>query len=145
MKKIFFILISLISLSACVMPASPNNDESKYQFANLEEVDSFLYRQVRGWQAIDARSLIINISPSESYLLILERNLRAIKYTEGIEISSVNSRVRANLDLVHILDQDVKVRPSRIETIYKLPSRAARQNARAIILGKEVDASGEII
>ena len=141
MKKLLIVLISLFSFSAQIGAASAN--DNKYLFPNLEEVSSFRNWQISGWQAIDARSLIVNISPSESYLLILDRNLRAIKFTEGIKISSSNSRVRANIDMVHVLDH--YARPSRIDTIYKLPNREAKQNVRAVILGEVIEDNREII
>ncbi|PCJ41540.1 MAG: hypothetical protein COA71_08260 [SAR86 cluster bacterium] len=141
MKKILFIIISLISFSVQAVTAA--SDEDKYHFDNLEEVRSFINWQVNGWQVIDSRSLIVNMSASESYLLILDRDLRALKFTESIRISSTNSRVRSNIDQVHVLDQFA--RPSRIKTIYRLPNREARQNARAKILAEEIVISGEAI
>ena len=141
MKKLLIVLISLLSFSAQTTTASAG--DNKYLFSNLEEVSSFRNWQISGWQAIDARSLIVNISPSESYLLILDRNLRAIKFTEQIRISSTGSRVRANIDMVHVSNQ--YARPSRIDTIYKLPNREALRNARAKILGEVIVVSGEVI
>lgn len=116
------------------------SDEEKYTFANLEEVDSFLYWQINGWNVIDSRSLIVNFSPSRSYLVILERNIRALNFTEQVKFSSRNSRVRANIDQVHVLNQFA--RPSRIEAIYLLPNREARQAVRAQIRSEELELSG---
>ncbi len=137
-KRAVLTVISLFSLSAFTVTAATNED--KYYFADLEEVDSFLYRQVRGWQAIDARSLIVNISAGRSYLVILDRNLTALNFTEQVQFSSRNSRVRANIDQVHVLNQ--YARPTRIETIYLLPGKAARLSARAKILSEELEVNG---
>lgn len=134
MKTLTAIFLSLLFFSTHVVAALP--DEEKYLFTDLEEVNSFRNWQISGWQAIDARSLIVNISPSDSYLLILDRNLRAIKFTEQIRISSKGSRVRANIDMVHVANQ--YARPSRIDTIYRLPNREAQQNVRATILAEEI-------
>lgn len=138
MKRALLTVISLFSLSAFTVTAA--TDEDKYYFADLEEVDSFLYRQVRGWQAIDSRSLIVNISAGRSYLVILDRNLTALNFTEQVQFSSRNSRVRANIDQVHVLNQ--YARPTRIETIYLLPGKAARLSARAKILSEELEVNG---
>ena len=133
MKKTLISLISVLFFTACAIPQSP--DANKYRFTSLEKVSSFKYRQINNWQAIDSRSLIININPSRSYLLILDRNVWAIKYTEQIKISSVNSRVRSNIDLVQVLNQ--VSRPGRIESIYLLPDREAQRRVRAEILSEE--------
>ena len=131
MKYLLIILLSCLSFSA---QAATTLDE-KYQFDNLEQVDDFLYWQVNGWQAIDSRSIIVNINPSQSYLLILDRNVWAIKYTEEIKITSRNSRVRKNIDLVQVLNQPS--RPGRIEAIYLLPDRESQRSVRAKIRGEE--------
>ena len=111
--------------------------DDKYYFADLEQVDDFLYWQINGWQAIDGSSLIVNFLPSRSYLVILDRNIRALMYTEQVQFSSRNSRVRANIDRVHVLNQFA--RTSRIEKIYLLPNREARQAVRAQIRSEETD------
>lgn len=134
MKYLLIILLSWASFSIQAMTASL---DEKYHFDNLEQVDNFLYWQTTGWQAIDSRSLIVNINPSQSYLLILDRNVWAIKYTEEIKITSRNSRVRSNIDLVQVLNQPS--RPGRIETIYLLPDLESQRHVRASILNKVVE------
>lgn len=131
-------IISLLGFSVLSsFAASAATEEDKYYFANLEQVDNFLYWQINGWQAIDERSLIVNFSPSRSYLVILDRNLRALMFTEQVRFSSRNSRVRANIDMVNVFDPIA--RPTRIEAIYLLPDREARQAVRAKILSEEID------
>lgn len=146
MKKIAVIIISLVSFSIQAIAAP--SDEEKYIFEDLEEVRSFFNWQVGGWQVIDSRSLIVTVSPSESYLLILERNLWAIKYTDQIRISSAGSRVRSNIDRVFVDNQPS--RPIRIDAIYLLPDRATRNSIRERITGEKpettlITASGEVI
>jgi hypothetical protein len=146
MKKIAVIIISLLSFSFQAI-AAPSDDE-KYIFDDLEEVRSFLNWQVYGWQVVDSRSLIVTVSPSESYLLILERNLWAIRYTDQIRISSTGSRVRSNIDRVFVDNQPS--RPIRIDAIYLLPDRATRNSIRSRILGEEpesalIPSTGEVI
>ena len=138
MKKILLTILSLFSFF--VIPAiasTADNDDEKYYFADLEQVDDFLYWQINGWQAIDSRSLIVNFSPSRSYLVVLDRNIRALMYTEQVQFSSRNLRVRANIDRVHVLNQFA--RTSRIERIYLLPNRETRQAVRAQIRSEELD------
>jgi len=144
MKRTLLTIISLLSFSIfsafAATGETATSEEDKYTFANLEEVDSFLYRQIGGWNVIDSRSLIVNFSPSRSYLVILERNLTALKFTEQVQFSSRNSRVRANIDQVHVLNQFA--RPSRIEAIYLLPNREARRAVRAKIRSEELEVNG---
>ena len=138
MKKILLTILSLFSFFAIPAIASTaDNDDAKYYFADLEQVDDFLYWQINGWQAIDSRSLIVNFSPSRSYLVVLDRDIRALMYTEQVQFSSRNLRVRANIDRVHVLNQFA--RTSRIERIYLLPNRETRQAVRAQIRSEELD------
>ena len=138
MKKTLIILFCLLCFTGCSLTTPP--DVSKYHFNNLEKVDSFKYRQINNWQAIDSRSLIISVSDSKSYLLILDRRgLQDLEFSEQIRISSDAYKVRAHTDLIHVVGQ--YGRPKRIETIYKLPNRQAQQNVRAVILGEVVEAT----
>ena len=138
MKKILITILSLSSFFAFPAIAdSATSNQDKYSFTDLEQVDNFLYWQINGWQAIDARSLIVNFSPSRSYLVILDRNLRALMFTEQVQFSSRNSRVRANIDMVNVFDPIA--RPTRIKAIYLLPDREARQAVRAKIRSEEID------
>ncbi len=131
---------SILLTSLPAFASTADNIDDKYQFADLEQVDDFLYWHVNGWQAIDSRSLIVNFSPSRSYLVILDRNIRALMFTEQVKFSSRNSRVRANIDMVHVLNQFA--RPSRIKAIYLLPNREARQAVRAQIRSEEINENG---
>ena len=105
--------------------------DSRYIFEDLEELEDFNTWGINGWQVLDSRSLIVNISPSRPYLLILDRNVSGLRSVEHIRISSINSRVLSGIDRVQVLDN--YSRPARIEKIYLLPDRASRQNAREVI------------
>ncbi len=145
MRALSIILLILIFFSTHAVAADSNDD--KYHFANLEEVRSFLNWQITGWQAIDSRSLIIEVPGAVSYLLILDRDLQALMYTDQIKFSSTRgNRVRVNIDQIQVFDE--YARPSRITTIYRLPNREAHQNARAKILSEEPEAleiGGEVL
>jgi hypothetical protein len=146
LKNILVVMLGLIGFS--VQVAAAPSDDQKYIFEDLEQVPSFLNWRVYGWQPVDSRSLIITLSPSESYLLVLERNLWAIKYTENIRISSTGSRIRSNIDRVFVDDRIV--RPQRIDAIYLLPDRETRNSIRARIRGEEpqpvvIPTSGEVL
>ncbi|MDG2090310.1 MAG: DUF6491 family protein [Gammaproteobacteria bacterium] len=149
MKKTIVILLIIFNFTFIFSLKASVLDDENYIFDDLEQVDDFLYWQVGGWQAVDSRSLIVNINPSQSYLLILDRNVWAIKYTEQIKISSRNSRVRKNVDLVQVLNQPS--RPGRIVSIYLLPDRESQRSVRAKIRGEEIEgpiayiSDGEII
>ncbi len=137
MKKAMMFLLSVLSFSLVFFnqAAAIADDDEKYHFDDLEQIDDFLYWQARSWQVIDSRSLIIRISPAQSYLLILDQNIWALRYTEEISISSRNSRVRTNVDLVSVPNQ--AARRGRIEAIYLLPDRESRQHVYEQIRGIE--------
>jgi len=130
MKYISVILLSLIIFPAKAILAVSVDD--KYRFDNLEEVSSYLNWRVSGWSVIDSRSLIVNISRSKSYLVILAHDLPAMRYTDQIKITSMNSRVRSKIDRVYVPNQNS--RSTNIFAIYLLPDRTTRQDARKKIL-----------
>ncbi len=130
MKYISVILLSLIIFPAKAILAVSVDD--KYRFDNLEEVSSYLNWRVSGWSVIDSRSLIVNISRSKSYLVILAHDLPTMRYTDQIKITSMNSRVRSKIDRVYVPNQNS--RSTNIFAIYLLPDRTTRQDARKKIL-----------
>ena len=95
-------------------------------------MSSYLNWRVSGWSVIDSRSLIVNISRSKSYLVILAHDLPAMRYTDQIKITSMNSRVRSKIDRVYVPNQNS--RSTNIFAIYLLPDRTTRQDARKKIL-----------
>ena len=107
-------------------PAAASTSDSRYIFDELEEVDDFLSWNISGWQGLDSRSLIVDIAPGKSYLLILDRRVNGLRSGENISISSVNSRVTSGIDRVQFLD--IYSRPTRIGKIYLLPDRATRKS-----------------
>lgn len=125
--------LSAIIFSAAIFfftqAAGASAPDSRYIFDELEEVEDFLSWNIDGWQGLDARSLIVTVSPTKSYLLILDRRIIGLRSGENIKISSINSRVRSGFDQVQILD-GFSSRPTRIEKIYLLPDRTARHEAR---------------
>ncbi len=139
MKNILFIVFGLAATFSTIPSQAAQKKEldAKYSFNELEEVDSFRKWNVRSWKAVDSRSVIVDISPSQSYLIILDRNLRHLKHARNIHISSLNSRVYAGVDRVENHDSYFRPEvPVVIDKIYILPNRAARQDAREQILAR---------
>lgn len=124
----------LLSILLPVQAASAALPDPRYEFNDLEQVASFAHWNIRGWQVIDARSLIVETSASRSYLLILDHDIPALRFSEQIHISSANSMVNAGFDDVIVRDRFS--RPARIQKIYLLNGRDVRQDARARILNR---------
>lgn len=108
-------------------------EPNDYQFAELEQVDRITRYQIDGWQYVDARSLIVDVSPRRSYLLILDRPTRDLRFADAIQISSTGSSVHARFDTVRALDRNHFNIPVSIERIYKLEGREQRKQVKESI------------
>ena len=97
-------------------PASPQVDDP---ISGIESIDSFrLFGQANGWQALDKRTLIVQTSPSRSYLITLKRPSNDLRFAQAIGLTSTGGRVFARFDQVivdgwrypiesiHALDRD---------------------------------------
>jgi len=97
----------------------------------LESVpDISKYQGYTSWDAVDSQSLILQTSPSNYYLIVLQTRASELRFSEAIRISSSGSRVRAGMDTVTVLRRSVKGPPYRIEKIYRLKGREQVQTIR---------------
>ena len=110
----------------------------KYVLDNQIESVSHIskYQGYSSWDTVDNQSFILQTSPSNYYLIVLQIAVTEERFSESIKISSSGSRVRAGMDTVTFLGQSVKYPPYRIEKIYRLKDReqvrTIREQIRAV-------------
>ncbi len=135
MRKIILLLLLLGLVSGPVFSKSPSTLDKRYYFAELETVDHFNNWSIDGWNVIDRRSLIVYASPSRAYLLILDRHLWDLRFSEAISISSTTSRISQRFDTVRVLNRRTVGAPARIVKMYRLEGKAQRRLVRDQIQG----------
>ena len=74
-------------------------------------------------------------SPATAYLLILDRQLHGLRFSEGIAISSTGSTVYGKFDTVRTHGRQRISIPAQITKIYKLQGREQRELVKAQIRG----------
>ena len=104
----------------------------KYALDNQLESVSYIskYQGYSGWDMLDNQSFILQTSPSNYYLIVLQIAVTEERFSESIKISSSGSRVRAGMDTVTFLGQPIKGPSYRIEKIYRLKDREQVQTIR---------------
>tara|TARA_R100001143_G_C3359005_1_gene134362 strand:+ start:3438 stop:3839 length:402 start_codon:yes stop_codon:yes gene_type:complete len=130
MKNIFTICLTVLLLIS--FQSMAQDEDEKYFFPDLQELEDFHSWQDLSWRVLDSKSLLVDAGVSKTYLFILQRDLPGLNSSNELEISSHGNRVRAGVDRVIILDQGAKA--SGIARIYEVPDRAARQDVIARIL-----------
>lgn len=56
--------------------------------------------EIRSWQAIDDRHVVINVSPTKSYLLTLRRQCPSLTYASNFGVSASNNNIYAGFDYI---------------------------------------------
>ena len=80
------------TLLAASAAALDSNFVKRIPFAN----------QIDGWQTIDTRRLVVNISPKKNYLLTLRRDCYGLKFARHIGVSTSNNTIYAGFDVVTV-------------------------------------------
>ena len=110
----------------------------KYNLDNQLESVSYIskYQGYIGWEMVDRQSFVLQTSPSDYYLIVLQIPAPDLPFSESISISSSGSMVRAGMDTITLLRQSLKVPPYIIEKIYHLKGkeqvRTIREQIRAV-------------
>ncbi len=118
---LFFIVLSGSAVSA------QDEINEKYQFDELKEVKHFSLRHTNSWYPVDRQSLIVRSTASKAYLLILDRELRSMRSSSTVHISSDGPRVFAKFDRIRPLGIGVFGTPVRIMKIYELRGKQQRE------------------
>ncbi|MBT5032866.1 MAG: hypothetical protein HOM55_11295 [Proteobacteria bacterium] len=134
MKQLLIISGFLVTVLLANMPVSLANtggaELDRYQFPKLEAVDRMHRYTIKGWHYVDARSIIVDASPSTSYLLILNREERDFRFAETVSFTSTASNIYAGFDSVRPIQRRWITIPVTIMKIYKLNGRADRDAVR---------------
>lgn len=92
----------LFLLAACTTGANNRADMSKYEFDNLQLIDSIPNWSLNAWNSIDERSLIVQTSPRRYYLLVLNQPNPELRFAFQIAITSTGRTVRTGFDTVSV-------------------------------------------
>jgi hypothetical protein len=126
----FGLVTSILLSSIPVASAKTSAELDRYLFPNLEVVERIQKYAIDGWHYLDPRSIIVDISPSTSYLLILSREESDFRNAAHVKFSSTNSTINARFDSVTPIQRYQFTIPVTIAKIYKLNGRADRKAAR---------------
>jgi len=98
LTKIFAVLLTL---SACA--ASGVNISEKYNLDNqLVSVDEISKFNMMGWEHVDRMSFVLQTTPSEYYLFVLNTPSDELPFAENIHVSSTGSFVRPGYNNVTV-------------------------------------------
>ncbi len=134
MRKLIALMILLGLIGGPALAKDTTAIDEKYYFDNLETIDRFNNWSINGWNVIDRQSLIVHSSPSKAYLIILDRRLWDLRFSETIAISSTASFIHARFDTVSVLNRHGINIPARIVKIYRLQGKEQRRRVRDQIL-----------
>jgi len=132
------VLITTGLLTACASGPVESVNPNKYLFPELEEVSSIREYDIDSWSEVDSKSLIVNTSPSKSYLIILKHPNRDLRHAHAISFGR-QGRIYSKFDRIYLINsmQGVQSIPTYIERIYKLTSREQKNKIRDKIRNKE--------
>ena len=128
-------LVLIILAIGCVSP--PVTLDARYEFPQFEVVESFPTFNLDSWQSVDSQSLLINTSPSRSYLVILKGKSHDLQFAESIELTTTGPTVHAKFDCVKVKLENCSHAPIpiSISRIYRLHGKEditqAKQQIRA--------------
>jgi hypothetical protein len=125
-------LLVLLLISSCTtgrikLPEKYIMDD---QYELVSHISNY---KLMNWEKVDKQSFILQTSPSDYYLIVLQVPAPDLMFTEFISISSSASRVQTGLDSVTLLDRPIKDPPYTIERIYKIKGREQVRNIKAQI------------
>lgn len=134
----FSCLFLIFFITACTSTPQEVEDPNKYIFPELKEVSSIRDYDIDSWSEVDKKSLIVNTSPSKSYLIILRKANHDLKFAHAISFGK-EGRIFSKFDRIHIINttQDIEPLPAYIERIYKLESKEQKKQIRAKIREKK--------
>jgi len=125
-----YAMLAVLLMTGCA--SAPITLDSKYVFPQFEQVDKFTAFSLDSWQSVDNQSLIVQISPSRHYLLILTRPLYDLRFAEVIELSSTGPSIYAKFDCVKVRTRYCGPDPIgvSIHSIYKLRGKSQVTEAK---------------
>jgi hypothetical protein len=121
--------IILFMLSACA--TAPATLSEKYNLDNqLENVPKIFELTLISWDIVDNQSFILQTSPSDYYLIILEFSSNTLPFCSTINISNTNAVAWPNYNNVIVNDDGWEDR-YMIEKIYKFRDYSQIESIKA--------------
>ena len=102
-----------------------------YQFDQLKSVTGFRSTDIDGWGRINDQVLVVSVTPSKKYILVLARTDRDLSFSQAIGVTSNGGRVEARFDSVYASNSNIRIE-NRISKIYEIKGSAAMKHARAL-------------
>jgi len=127
----------VILLLASICFAAPPTIPAKYDLdKQLEKVDSIYRYKFMGWEKIDAQSFVLQVSPSEYYLVVLSSQAPKLPFAEHIRIDSTNNMVRPGYNNVFIRSSGM-TEEYIINRIYRFKDYKQVQDIEAQLTGEK--------
>jgi Family of unknown function (DUF6491) len=109
--------VALLFLSACV--TAPVSSTDKYNLDNqLESVSEITKFNMMGWEHVDRTSFVLQTTPGEYYLFVLNTPSDELPFAENIHVSATGSFVKPGYNNVTVYGINSK-RDYVIKKIYK--------------------------
>ena len=134
-RAILLSLMTVTSIGLTACSTTPLVIDSKYSFPEFETVNSITNYTIDSWQPVDSQSLIVQVSPSKFYLVILRNRISDLNFNEGISFTSTGTQIQAKFDCVNVKDFYCSARSSPIERIYKIDGKENVKYVREKIRG----------
>jgi hypothetical protein len=127
---ILFFFASLSFAAPAAMPAKYDLDKQ------LEKVDSIYKYKFMGWEKVDTQSFVLQVSPSDYYLIVLSSPALKLPFAEHIRINSTNNMVRPGYNNVFVRSSGM-TEEYIINKIYKFKDRKQVQDIEAQLTGEK--------
>ena len=133
-KYLIQVFGALLFLSACA--TAPVSTLEKYNLDDqLESVPSITKFNMMGWEHVDRMSFILQTTPSDYYLFVLNTPSDELPFTEYIHVSSTGSFVKPGYNNVTVYGVNSK-RDYVIYKIYKFKDYEQAKEIRKQLTGE---------
>ena len=133
-KLFSLIFVALLALSACA--TAPVGTKEKYNLdSQLQSVAEITKFNMMGWEHVDRMSFILQTTPSDYYLFVLNHPSDELPFAENIYISSTGSFVRPGYNNVTVFGVNSK-NNYVIDKIYKFKDYEQAKEIRKQLTGE---------
>jgi len=130
-----FVFIVLIFFAACA--TAPANTAEKYNLdSQLESIPEITKFNMMGWEHVDKMSFILQTTPSDYYLFVLNHPSDELPFAENINISSTGSFVKPGYNNVTVYGPS-STNKYVINKIYKFKDYEQAKEIRKQITGEK--------
>ena len=126
--KIFIALGFMVLLSACAASEANRTKAAMYQFDELEQVNTIDNFRLDSWRSIDSRSVLIDVRPRQTYLLVLNGIDNNLKFAQALLVSSKIGKVEAGFDTV--ATPAAPKFKTQIKNIYRIKDKQQEQQVK---------------